>query len=652
MVEDTNQHKGNLDGDIESANIKVALAKGREALDEAFDIVSDLIERAPKDRKVMEIAKRLALKDRNLIPQFKRIYRAKNIPFMEESAERLGDEIKRSVEAGDFDNAQRIFREAEASGLAEDPIIRDRFERAQTQYQQESQGIVVPPEIRIKLMRARSTYRGFDYTKCIDLCTEGLDILESFRKQLNSESYQYLHKELVNQMDQAQFMLDRRNVLLEGYGRINKGNWEDARDLFKEALGSFAGDDVFEKELDKLEQALKAEAEFERQASQLRAEITEVDNLIDLEHDLANLPIRVSASTPPTERQQRIRESLSKTKRSMITQFKKVGSRNLELSRTAITDAEKRKMLIEAREHITVVEKLDADDVEASGMLADVMRALQQIDIDELARIEREKKVQKRKRYLRFAGVALVILFVIAGAFSVVSMVFDTLEQNRIKSEQTAIAQDIATGTAIINIAILTANANSTNVAVEQTLARQTQDALSTINAITAVARATDIVLTANAQTAEARQTQQSIEFALMTATQSGVEAQTALRQTQVVETATISAIRTQTASAPTATYTPTLTPTPTATPLYICQGVVTITQGVNVRERPSVNSPDVGTVHNGALVEIYSFRESTNSNIDGWYQIVFLTASGSGQGGWIASNYVAPIDCPEDLGN
>jgi hypothetical protein len=97
--------------------------------------------------------------------------------------------------------------------------------------------------------------------------------------------------------------------------------------------------------------------------------------------------------------------------------------------------------------------------------------------------------------------------------------------------------------------------------------------------------------------------------------------------------------------STPTDTPTASLTPSITPTPLPICRVIVLESQGIRLREEPSINSTRLNTLQQGTPMDVIEqVRE-----IGVWYRVRLDTAEGV-TFGWVRADTVAPISaggCP-----
>lgn len=97
-----------------------------------------------------------------------------------------------------------------------------------------------------------------------------------------------------------------------------------------------------------------------------------------------------------------------------------------------------------------------------------------------------------------------------------------------------------------------------------------------------------------------------------------------------------------------TATLYPTFTPRATVTPLP-STAMPTVepvtgkaTAQINVRQRPSTSSESLGMLSINAEVQIIGRDEGTT-----WYQVIFTTANGESQRGWVAAEYILSDGTP-----
>lgn len=137
---------------------------------------------------------------------------------------------------------------------------------------------------------------------------------------------------------------------------------------------------------------------------------------------------------------------------------------------------------------------------------------------------------------------------------------------------------------------------------------------------------------------------------------------QTAIQSTNISRTeeaqATISFHETQTVQAFTATYTPTLTTTPSPTPtqtftpsptdqLYLCRVVNTSGGGINIRSAPTVNSIVVSRLPNNTAANVLEQRFGSTNPDQVWYRVTYNEGTSTIEG-WVLSTLVIELEeCP-----
>lgn len=633
---------------IFNATTQLDIATEIRQYDSVFKQLEELFELAPQNGQIHDLARRLVVKNKTYLPRVNQLFTRHGIVTgNEEALETLRNQMRDAVDHQRYDETERIYQTYKTGG-GYDATIEERYQRVQRQREEQSDtGRTVSFDILQKLNQALSTYRVGNYQSCADLCGQAMETLVSTGFPLEHPTTQQL-----NQLrDDAQFKLDRNTRLAEGLHYLEDGKWHEALQVFEASYDEFNQDEVFNNYLENTKRLLEQEADIDREIRNLRTMPENIGAILNLGRDLRNLPSDFGVEAAPTQRQQRTQQILEDTKFRLLTSLLRTAKDELELSHSALNEEQKMDRLTKSQKAVDFVLELDPDNNDGQSLK-------KQITQEKDAR----QKAQKNRKRRNKAALYLLITTVVVILISFVVLIGQNIiENNQITNQNnmlTAVAAD-TTGTAVAMQMTTTTDARLFTEAAITMAAQATADAIHLSNneltaqaertamAATATREALDLQLTLDYQTAIAQEMQtqaaQSNQATQQYMTLAAEERETGLEQQRIYATQTVEYYQLQTAMVP------------TPTPFYVCQGVITLTQGVIVREQPSVNSTRMGTIANGRIVEIYDFSSTRPGEaVSGWYRILYTPTEAEGTitlGGWVAIDYVTGFGCPDNFG-